>query len=368
MAEKSPFLAGPMITDPRFFVGRQQELEIILSRMIGDQPISISLVGAKRIGKSSLLRHLSQTYEEKLSGKGVDPKNYAMVYLSVENYNSEPKLYEGIADKLLKALPNDGIGQRLKFQQNPVKSQLQARPLNRHDFSQAIRDCKKSGVLPVLCLDSFDNLGNKKNSFDLGFYANLRSLMDGNSLMLIMASRQPLDKLLPERYYTSFFGNVGHSMTLKKLTEADAKAVSRLPESTSDGAGPALSPHQQKLTLQWGKQHPYLLQLAADSLWTAQQQGLPEKLAKRWAKQEFDRHAYKLSSTGFQWMGLCVSLRWIVWNFPQRLGAWAWFLGSQRKALQQWVAGIIIISVVVLAVLLRVPWDELQEWLSKFFK
>ncbi|WP_159787602.1 ATP-binding protein [Sodalinema gerasimenkoae] len=256
MAEKSPFLAGPMITDPRFFVGRQQELEIILSRMIGDQPISINLVGPKCIGKSSLLCHLYQTYEERLSGKGVDPKNYAMVYLSVKGYDSEPKLYEKIADKLLKALPNNGIAQRLGFQQNPVKSQLQARPLNRHDFSQAIRDCKESEFLPVLCLDSFDNLGKKKNSFDLGFYENLRSLMDSNDLMLIIASRQPLDKLLPKHYYRSFFGNVGHSMTLKKSTKADAETVARLPAFTSDDAFPALSPNQQKLTLNWGKQHP----------------------------------------------------------------------------------------------------------------
>ena len=364
MTADCPFIAGSMIKDPRFFVGRQQELDLILNRMIGTQPTSISLVGAKCIGKSSLLYHLYQTYEERLESKGKNSENYAMVYLSVKAYDSEPKLYEDIADKLIDALPENRILQRLKFQADPIKSQLEARPLDRYSFSQAIRDCNKSGVLPVLCLDSFDDLCKKINTFNVGFYENLRSLMDGNDLMLIMASRQPLGKLLPKLYYTSFFGNIGHSITLAELTKVEAKAVARLPESTSDDAVPALSDYQQKLTLNWGKRHPYLLQLAADSLWTAQQQDWPEK----WAKQYFDRNAKTLSSTGFQWMGLGVTLGWIVWNFPRRLGVWAGFLGSQRKEFKQWAVGMVILIIFISGVSGRVPFDEIQEWLSKFFK
>ena len=59
-----PFYAGSMITDPQFFVGRREELDFITSRLMAAQPTSINVVGERRIGKSSLLYHFFQTYEQ----------------------------------------------------------------------------------------------------------------------------------------------------------------------------------------------------------------------------------------------------------------------------------------------------------------
>jgi hypothetical protein len=47
-------------------------------------------------------------------------------------------------------------------------------------------------MLPVLGMDDFESLLKRTEEFDNGFYDNLRSLMDDNSLMLVVASRKPL--------------------------------------------------------------------------------------------------------------------------------------------------------------------------------
>ncbi|MEH2142915.1 hypothetical protein [Nostoc sp.] len=57
----NPFVAAGMIEDPRLFIGRKEELHAIASRMKGDQPTSINIVGDKHIGKSSLLHYFVLT-------------------------------------------------------------------------------------------------------------------------------------------------------------------------------------------------------------------------------------------------------------------------------------------------------------------
>ncbi len=45
-------------------------------------------------------------------------------------------------------------------------------------------------MLLVLCPDDFESLLKRTEEFDNGFYDNLRSLMNDNALMLVVASRQ----------------------------------------------------------------------------------------------------------------------------------------------------------------------------------
>ena len=73
----NPFVPTGMIEDTRLFVGRQEELRAIASRMTGVQPISINIVGDKRIGKSSLLNYFCLTWKERVK----NPERYVVIYL-----------------------------------------------------------------------------------------------------------------------------------------------------------------------------------------------------------------------------------------------------------------------------------------------
>ncbi|MEP0749605.1 TniB family NTP-binding protein [Coleofasciculus sp. FACHB-501] len=189
-------------------VGRKDELHAIASRMSGVQPTSVNVVGDKRIGKSSLLFHFSQTWEQRVS----DSSRYVVIYLSLQDADchTEKGFYQAVAE----ALVNRVSGWKLGHLRNPLKAKL----LHRQAFSDAIKQWKQQGVLPVLCLDDFESLLKRTEEFDNGFYDNLRSLMDDNALMLVVASRKPLSVYGSEYRFVSQFFNLGHVLKLVELT------------------------------------------------------------------------------------------------------------------------------------------------------
>lgn len=273
----SPFTAGTKITDPRFFVGRKEELQIITARMTAMPPISINIVGRRRIGKSSLLYQFYQTYEQRVSA----PTRYLVIYLSLQDARCqrEEGLYQAIAWELWH---NHTV-----MQNAALVEPLRTKPFNRFAFSAAMRHYKKLGVLPVLCLDEFGPLFQHPEQFDQGFFDNLRSLMESGVLMLVVASHRRLNFYQRRHKIRSTFFKLWEVIILGELKSQEAQALVCLPASKIAGTTPILTRQEQQLALQWSKRHPYLLQLAAILLSEARQSGQDET----WAKTEFDKEA-----------------------------------------------------------------------------
>lgn len=307
----SPFVAGSKIADPRFFVGRKEELNAITSRMTDLHPVSINVVGRRRIGKSSLLYHFFQTYEQRVS----EPKRYVVIYLSLQDARCqhEDGLYQAVARQLW---------HNLAVQRNPALIEpLKVKPFNRLAFCAAMGQYKRQGVLPVLCLDEFGPLFRHPEEFDNGFFDNLRSLMESRVLMLVVASHRRLDFYQRRHKLTSAFFKLWQVLTLNELTEAEAKALVDLPASVIAGETPALSKQEQHLARQWGGRHPYLLQLAASLLHEARQIGRDSS----WAKVEFEKEARHVQKP--------------LWKFPNSTGC-----------LVRSLAGLMILILIVLVV------------------
>lgn len=289
-----PFVAGPKITDSRLFVGRTAELQLITSQMTAVQPVSVNVVGPRRIGKSSLLYHFYQTYTQRVS----DPDRYIVIYLSLQETQCqrEDGFYESVAQRLL---------HHLTVQRNSALLEpLRVKPFNRLAFCAAMGQYKRQGVLPVLCLDEFGPLFRHPQEFDNGFFDNLRSLMESSVLMLVVASHRQLDFYQRRHKLTSAFFKRWQALKLSELTEAAAEELVSLPASKISGATAALSTQEQRLVRQWGGRHPYLLQLAASLLYEASQLGQDAS----WAKAEFDKEARLVSKSGG--------------NFSSSLGCW----------------------------------------------
>lgn len=315
MKHSNPFIAGPMLQNPELFVGREDELRAIISRMGGSQPTSLNVVGKHQIGKSSLLYYFFITWEQLVS----QPQNYVVIYLSLKNANSqkEENFYQAIAQKLL-------ICPSVQIQPKLIKL-LQDKPLNRSEFSTAIVEFKKQGLLAILCLDDFESIFAHRNDalreFDNGFYDNLRALMDSSALMLIISSCKELDVHAKEERLVSGFFNVGHVIKLGELTTDEAIKLTRLPINTLQ-TSPALTEEEQSLAQQWGKRHPYFLQLASYYLLEARQSGK----SITWAKKNFQnqisksKKELKISKIGKLrlWDGILFigrSIRWIGQNW-----------------------------------------------------
>ena len=264
---RCPFIAGPKIEDPRLFVGREKELNFIISKMEGVQPVSVNLIGERRIGKSSLLFHIFQTWQKRIKNNG----KYQLTYLSLQDIRCQTR--DGFYTQ---------AGSKFGADLN-----IKAYPENGEQFVKMLENMKMQHIRPVILLDEFEGFLKSPDQFFDPFYDHLRSLMDANLILFVIASHKPVDEYRKEQKLTSSFFNLGQSLVLKKMTDKDACALVRLPASTVDGAESVLNEDFQKLALEWGKSHPFLLQLACSSLCSAMESGK----GSEWAEKQFNAQA-----------------------------------------------------------------------------
>lgn len=275
-----PFVAGPMITDPRLFVGRDAELQLLTWRMRGAQPMSVNIIGERRIGKSSLLYHFFQTWQM----PAPDAARYAVIYISLQaaQCRTPAGFFATLARQLLTAPA---------IQAHPdVIDALRAAPGDDTAFTAALEACRRR-LLPVMCLDEFEALLEHDHDFTDDFFNHLRALMDRSLIMFIFSSHHSLDVYRDRHQLTSSFFNVGHTLRLAEFSPPEAEAVVRLPASTVPGTTPALTPAEQQLAQQWAGGHPYKLQLAGLCLWEARQSGRDTA----WAQQQYAVQAARLT-------------------------------------------------------------------------
>lgn len=152
----NPFTQRGMVRDPAKFFGRQAELQQISDLLA--KMTSVSVVGERRIGKSSLLYHLVQT------GASRVPGDVPLLYLDVHRVNTEPEFYA----RLLESLGTEG---------NCFA-----------DLARAV-----SGKRIVACLDEFEKVAGNA-AFTVGFFDGLRSLAQEN-LALVTATQHSLADL-----------------------------------------------------------------------------------------------------------------------------------------------------------------------------
>ena len=344
-----PFSASGMITETQYFVGRREELNYLTARMEGVQPTSVNVVGKKRMGKSSLLYHFYQTYEERVN----EPKKYVVVYLSLQDVNcqQEKTFYQVVMEK---------VPQRRKRNIFPSLRKFSA---DRQGFSRQIQTWHQADILPVLCLDKFEEWLDKPQEFTNDFYDNLRSLMDSNILMLIIASEGNLKRYAEKKGLTSDFFNLGQVLTLNGLTELEAEDLVKLPRGNNSG----LSKDKQRLALAWGERNPYKLQLAGLYLWEAEKQGHSEELAR---EKFLANCPVNKQSQGSKppIHKLIKPFYWLFWQLPLHLGRLATGIGNNLDDLSNRLLGTFILLVIVFIVFQVLPAEELWKQILEAIK
>ena len=340
--DTAPFYAGSIIEDPRYFVGYKEQLETITNRAVSAQPTSINVVGRDRIGKSSLLFHFCQTYEERITSREQNPQNYLAIYLSLQRGDCQEKenFYKVVTAGLRKILK-----QRYDWFRKPRKllQALEQDSFDTSNFYQAIAQFKEAGILPIICLDNIEALFQNPQEFDNSFYDNLRSLMDSNTLMLVIASEKNLQVYSEKKQLTSSFFNLGQVIVLSGLSDGEARDLVSLPKGKFPDAEAVLNEQEQKTALEWGGRNPYLLQLAGLYLWEAKQTSKDIN----WAKSEFDRHAKKISPHHSWKQRFALGLKFIFVELPKKLGSGIQSIGNHLDQLAAWAMGVGIIVIFI---------------------
>lgn len=235
----NPYQAGGRLRDPKHFVGRDSDLRQILSRVANMD--SVSVVGPRRIGKSSLLHHIVATGRQRLD----QSQSYLFRYIDLQPLDSVEEFYnlacEGIAEK-------------------PGQSY--------DDLKTAI-----NGKKIVLCLDEFEK--SVEADFGAEFFDEMRSLAQTGNLALIIATKAPLNQIY-QRYegLTSGFPNIFTKVELGELSEADALAL----VAKAD----CFNSKETDFILHLAGKHPYWISFASALLYDAKQEA-------RGAALDFDR-------------------------------------------------------------------------------
>jgi DNA-binding SARP family transcriptional activator len=211
-----PFIAGPPITHPGHFFGRQRELKR-LCNLVKRLPLQNgAIIGPRRSGKTSLLHYLKsisqlppdQRRPDQAAGWLPQPGQHRWIFVDFQ----DPRL--GGRQPLMRHLLTEmGI---------PIPD-----PCQLEDFLDAVSDHLRQPT--VILLDEIGVALERYPDLDDAFWESLRSLATnqlGGNLGFIMAGPQPPSQMAQYSGYGSPFFNIfGYMATLGPFDEEEALAL-----------------------------------------------------------------------------------------------------------------------------------------------
>ena len=214
--EPASFVAGPPITQPHAFFGRERELKRLFNLLQRPPLQNAAIVGARRSGKTSLLHYLrtiTLTPREQLR-----PSQHADWLPQPERYHwafvdfQDPRL--GKREALLRFLL--------------TQWGLQApQPCGLESFMEVASRGLRAPA--VVLLDEIGIALERYQELDNAFWEGLRSLATnhaGGNLAFVLASHDPPALLAQQRSLGSPFFNIfGYTATLGPLAEAEAREL-----------------------------------------------------------------------------------------------------------------------------------------------
>ena len=238
-----------IIQNPEDFCNRKTEVKKIFSRIGGSRPQSISVVGERRIGKSSLLHHI---YNEKVRKDFLkDFKNYIFVFcdLQMEKRMDVDSFLTLVSKKITEEAP--------EFSKKNLLERV-----TYDSFLRLVQDLDKRNRKVVFVFDRFDVVTNNKE-FGPEFFSYLRSLANSYNVAYITSSRKDLQESSRNgEIKDSPFFNI---FTYIPLGLFDKKSALELISKLSKREGIPLESYA-KFIFGLAGFHPFFLQIACSKL------------------------------------------------------------------------------------------------------
>ncbi|MCP4428088.1 MAG: ATP-binding protein, partial [Chloroflexi bacterium] len=212
MSTDNPFYHRGAIRHAADFYGRTAEIKQILGLLRNGQ--SVSLIGPRRIGKSSLLMHLCRPQtRERLD---LPPDQYLFVLVDSQELGGSPpeEVYEALLTGLLDTAADAGV------QLDEIQQPASYRVLDR-----ALRQLSQKGVSVVVLLDEFELLAVNEHLTPY-FFARLRGLTTKYGLAYLTASQRPLFAIsAEEEILSSPFFNIFVTLPLGLFSMNEAEEL-----------------------------------------------------------------------------------------------------------------------------------------------
>jgi serine/threonine-protein kinase len=242
---KNPYLNRVAIRDVSQFYGRRKEIARIFSRIGASRPQSVSIVGERRIGKSSLLNYI---YSPEIRSQQLDSNsNYIFVFMDLQEkrYNSIESFFSDLLHKLSEASSDIATTSQTDF-----------------DSARKIfADLNKRKQKLIILFDEFDVITANK-VFSLDFFSFLRSAANNYDVAYITSSARELQVLChTDQIADSPFFNIFTNIYLRPFSLDEATLLIREPSANS---GINLEPYVKDI-LSLAGYFPFFLQMACSN-------------------------------------------------------------------------------------------------------
>ena len=258
----NPFTFGNPIREPARFIGRTEELRQIVNRLRSSAHESTSIVGERRIGKTSLLKHLED--QQVAYELGLPVNEFCMVYMDFQGLTdiTPERFWKRILQKMERAICKPELVSEIK----KIRDQNTFDLFDLEDLFSLITD---QNLTPVLLLDEFEYVTQNPN-FGPDFFGGLRALAIHQNLPLITATRRELvDLCHSEELKGSPFFNIFANVVLRPFNQAE---IHELLTSYLSDTRVSFTESELALVQTLGGGYPFFTQMAGHYLFEAKNQ------------------------------------------------------------------------------------------------
>lgn len=245
---RNPYLNRVMIRHPSHFFGREKDVQRIYSRLDAPHPQSISIVGERRIGKSSLLNYVYHASNRQLYMQNHD--NAVFAYLDFQrdaDYDTATFI-----DFLFNVFTYE----------SKEGHDYTDRPKTQKEFKAVVKTLNDAGKRIIIFMDEFESITRNSN-FEETFFSFLRSLANSYRVAYVTSSRDDLQMMCHNKEISdSPFFNIFSSLPLRPFTWNEALELISLP---SEEEGIPLAPHADRIRDMAGL-FPLFLQIACSNV------------------------------------------------------------------------------------------------------
>jgi hypothetical protein len=242
---RNPYLNRVMISRHADFIGRVKEVKRIYARLNARPAGSISIVGERRIGKSSLLNYICMP--ENRNTHLDQPASLLMLFVD----------FQEKSDMTLEAF----VRKMMTLADRELKGRIPV-PTDARDlgaFKDLVRHLHEAGMRLVILFDEFEIITTNPN-FSLEFFAFLRFLANHYDVVYLTSSSQDLQGLCHTKAIAdSPFFNIFTTMRLPPFDDEDAK---KLIIDPARRAGYDLEPYVEEIVENLAGYFPLFLQIA----------------------------------------------------------------------------------------------------------
>jgi hypothetical protein len=254
---ENPFVFGNPVSG-KHFSNREKEIKRITTRLKTMQ--STSIVGERRMGKTSLLHYLSDQSE--MEKRGFDRGEYIFLYFSFEGLTkmTQEQFWRRILRLLIRAYADSKLSDQMR-------KIWQGEEIDPFDIEDSFFAVKKQRLKTVLLLDEFDTVTQNEN-LEPDFFGLLRSLIISRDteLALVTTSGQEIAEMSPKDTLGSPFFNIFETVFLKPFDVNDAL---QLIDTALVTSGVFFEQTEIEFLTELSGRHPFFLQMGCYYLYDA---------------------------------------------------------------------------------------------------